>query len=57
MLLLAKIGQCDEESYGWYGDNNIDDLLVFSGLFLIINFIVLFIILRDYVTFIINQFY
>ena len=40
LLLFAKIGQCEEESYGWYGNNNIEDLLLLSGLFLFIEFII-----------------
>ena len=40
LLLGLKIGQCESESYGWYGPNNIIDLLINSGLFLLIEFVV-----------------
>jgi hypothetical protein len=39
-LLFMKIGRCEEESYGFYGDNNIEGLLLLSCLILIINFII-----------------
>ena len=40
LLLGLKIGQCESESYGWYGPNNIIDLLINSGLFLLVQFVV-----------------
>ena len=40
LLLGLKIGQCESESYGWYGPNNIIDLLINSGLFLLVEFVV-----------------
>lgn len=39
-FLLQKIGQCEEESYGYYGSNNIEGLLILSGLFVLIEFVV-----------------
>ena len=42
ILLFFKIDQCEEESYGWYGDKNIEGLLFAVGLFLVIQFLVYF---------------
>ncbi|ESU22614.1 hypothetical protein FEDK69T_18700 [Flavobacterium enshiense DK69] len=41
LLLFAKIQQCEEESWGWEdSDNNIEVLLLLTGLFLFIEFII-----------------
>lgn len=39
-FLFQKIGQCEEESYGWYGENNIEGLLSLSGLFILVEFVI-----------------